>query len=326
MPASIFVSHASRDRTVAQSVCKALENRGLHCWISSRDIRPGENFQVAIVAAIRSAKVMILIFSANSKNSEEIKKELALAGQNRLPVIPVRVEDVTPEEAFAYELATHQWIDLFDDWEEAIHRLAEQLAAVDEVGPAPERAQPVAEPTPPPAIAPSDRHSRVRRLFDKLLGRDSPARAGVRGWLLVICIFLIILNPLAIASACSLVLQNLTAYWFRIGHLTPFMITTFINVVIYVAIGGYGVYAGYGLWMIKKNAVARAKRYFMSFLLFPLLTDIMFISGAPELPTLKGTAENYMGETLWTLFYIVIFILIMFLYFERSKRVANTYR
>src|SRR5271169_6712366 len=107
MPAPIFVSHASSDRTVAQSVCKALENRGLRCWISSRDIRPGENFQVAIVEVIRSAKVMILIFSANSKNSEEIKKELALAGQNRLAVIPVRIEDVTPEAAFAYELATH---------------------------------------------------------------------------------------------------------------------------------------------------------------------------------------------------------------------------
>jgi hypothetical protein len=312
MPAPIFVSHASSDRTVAQSVCKALENRGLHCWISSRDIRPGENFQVAI--------------SANSKNSEEIKKELALAGQNRLTVIPVRTEDVTPEEAFAYELATHQWIDLFDDWEEAIHRLAEQLAAVDEVGPAPDRVQPVADPTPPPVITPSVRRSRVGRLLDKLLGRDNPARTGVRGWLLLVCIFLIILNPLSVAMACSLVLKNLTSYWFYIGHLTPFMITTFTTVVVSVVIAGYGVYAGYSLWTIKPNAVARAKRYFISFLLFPLLFDVMFVSGVPEIPTLKDYAEKTMGETLWTLFYIVIFILIMFLYFERSKRVANTYR
>jgi hypothetical protein len=51
---------------------------------------------------------MVLVFSANSNNSEEIKKELVLAGQSQLIVIPVRVEDVTPDEAFAYELATRQ--------------------------------------------------------------------------------------------------------------------------------------------------------------------------------------------------------------------------
>jgi hypothetical protein len=115
MTAPIFISYASKDRGVAGTVCEALENRGFSCWISPRDIGPGENFQVAIVRAIRGAKVMVLIFSANANNSEEIKKELALAGQSRLVVIPVRVEDVTPDEASAYEFATRQWIDLFED-------------------------------------------------------------------------------------------------------------------------------------------------------------------------------------------------------------------
>src|SRR6516165_2802382 len=130
MSADIFISHAARDRDVAQTLCEALENRGFGCWLASRDIGPGENFQVAIVRAIRSAKVMILVFSANSNNSEEIKKELVLAGQSQLIVIPVRVEDVTPDEAFAYELAIRQWIDLFSDWEGAIQRLVRQLAAL----------------------------------------------------------------------------------------------------------------------------------------------------------------------------------------------------
>ena len=62
---------------------------------------PGDNFQIAIVHAIRSAKVMVLVFSSNSNNSDEIKKELVLAGQSRLIVIPVRVEDVTPDDAGA---------------------------------------------------------------------------------------------------------------------------------------------------------------------------------------------------------------------------------
>ena len=153
MSAPIFISYASKDQNVAQTVCEALENRGLHCWISGRDIGPGENFQVSIVRAIRAAKVMILVFSANSNNSEEIKKELVLAGQSRLAVIPVRVEDVAPEEAFAYEFATRQWIDVFEDWESSVQRVVRQLSMVGVipfVGPGAPASEPnVTAPTPP---------------------------------------------------------------------------------------------------------------------------------------------------------------------------------
>jgi tetratricopeptide (TPR) repeat protein len=125
----IFISHSSKDRKIAQTICTALENRGLACWIYSRNIEPGQNFQEQIVKAIRAAKIMILVFTANANNSNEIKKELALASQNNLVVIPVRIEDVIPNEAFTYEFATRQWIDLFVDWESSITRLADLIAA-----------------------------------------------------------------------------------------------------------------------------------------------------------------------------------------------------
>jgi hypothetical protein len=127
---SIFLSYSSKDQAIAETVCNALENRGLTCWMSSRDIGPGENFQVSIIRAIRSASVMVMVFSGNSNNSDEVKKEIALAGQHKLLVVPVRVEDVVPAEAFQYELATRQWIDLFENWEHAIERLASQIRSV----------------------------------------------------------------------------------------------------------------------------------------------------------------------------------------------------
>ena len=96
MAGVVFISFASKDRGVASTICEALENRGIGCWIATRDIGPGENFQHAVFNAIRSAKVMVLVFSSNSQNSDEVKKEIVLAGQCRLTVIPVRVEDVTP--------------------------------------------------------------------------------------------------------------------------------------------------------------------------------------------------------------------------------------
>ena len=82
MSASIFISHAGQDLKVANTLCRALEGRGFKCWISGRDILPGENFQVAIVRAIRAARIMLLVFTGNSNNSEEMTKELALASQH----------------------------------------------------------------------------------------------------------------------------------------------------------------------------------------------------------------------------------------------------
>jgi TIR domain len=128
--APIFISYSSTDQKVAESICLALESRGQKCWISCRDIGPGENFQESIVKAIRSARVMLLVFTSNANNSNEIKKELVLAGRHHVTVVPVRVEDVVPNDALAYEFATRQWIDLFKDWEREIERLASQIRSI----------------------------------------------------------------------------------------------------------------------------------------------------------------------------------------------------
>jgi hypothetical protein len=156
MSASVFISYASQDAKVANTLCKALEGRGFKCWIASRDIAPGENFQVAIVRAIRAAKIMLLVFTGNSNNSEEMAKELALASQSKLIVVPLRIDDVKPNDAFSYEFATRQWIDFFIDWETAIEQLAQRIAAALGYEPVPvlEPVASAAEPAPPPPPAP----------------------------------------------------------------------------------------------------------------------------------------------------------------------------
>ena len=141
MDPRIFITYSSKDQKVARTICTALENRGLACWISSRNVKPGQNYQEQIVRAIRASRVMVLVFTSNANNSNEIKKELALASQNNLIVIPVRIEDVAPNEAFAYEFATRQWIDLFEDWEKSISELVDLIAAILDDPPAGDRAK-----------------------------------------------------------------------------------------------------------------------------------------------------------------------------------------
>ena len=128
--AQIFISHSSHDRKIAETIVQALESRGLRCWISSRDVAGGENYQELIVRAIRNTKIMLLVFTDNANNSEEIKKELGLASRNKLTVIPVRIEDVLPNDALDFELATRQWIDFFGDWERALDTLCKRASQI----------------------------------------------------------------------------------------------------------------------------------------------------------------------------------------------------
>lgn len=147
MTAPVFVSHSSRDLKSVRALVEALEARGVPCWMSERDIAAGDNYGDSIVDAIERASAMVLVFSSAADNSDEIKKEIALASQRRITVVPVRIEDVTPSKAFRYELATRNWIDLFPDRERGVARLADRLAAI--------LAVPLQAPAPRPGPSPS---------------------------------------------------------------------------------------------------------------------------------------------------------------------------
>ena len=131
---AVFVSHSSRDLREVKKLVDAVEARGVRCWLSERDIPPGANFGDSIVEALDKAETMILVFSANANESQEIKKEIALASQRRLTVVPVRIDAATPSKAFAYELATRNWIDFFEDPDAGMARL---MAALDPSRPPP---------------------------------------------------------------------------------------------------------------------------------------------------------------------------------------------
>jgi serine/threonine protein kinase len=124
----VFVSFCNEDETAANEIVDTLEGAGFACWIANRDV--WQNYQEEIVDAIKAAKVMVIVFSANANRSDEIKKELSLAGRYKLPKISVRVEDTAPQGAFEYEFSTSQYIDLFKNRESGIGRLTQAVRRV----------------------------------------------------------------------------------------------------------------------------------------------------------------------------------------------------
>ncbi len=113
MAHDVFVSHSSKDKPVADAVVSLLESQGIRCWVAPRDILPGMDWGKSIVQAIKGARAMVLIFSANANSSSQINREVERAVNRGIPVIPLRIENVTPDESLEYFISTPHWLDAF---------------------------------------------------------------------------------------------------------------------------------------------------------------------------------------------------------------------
>ena len=65
MAHQVFLSHATEDRDIATQVCAALEADGISCWIAPRDVKAGTDYAAAILDAIRTSDLVLLVFSAS---------------------------------------------------------------------------------------------------------------------------------------------------------------------------------------------------------------------------------------------------------------------
>lgn len=111
----IFISYASADFAEADAARQYLESNGRRCWIAPRDINNNSlPYSQAIPQAIRNAVVVVVLVSASANLSEHIPRELDLAVEQKLPIIPLRLAEILPSGQLEYFLRTCQWLDLFD--------------------------------------------------------------------------------------------------------------------------------------------------------------------------------------------------------------------
>ncbi|MGZ4848823.1 MAG: toll/interleukin-1 receptor domain-containing protein [Halobacteriota archaeon] len=111
IPQDVFISYQHDDLTIAKEVCDGLEAANISCWFSARDAIPGENWIKALVRGLEESKIVVFVLSANSNKSEPCKRELTLADEAGMPIIPLRIEDVTATADLRYLLARRQRLD-----------------------------------------------------------------------------------------------------------------------------------------------------------------------------------------------------------------------
>lgn len=110
----VFISYASEDFAQASAVCSHLEGNGIACWMAPRDIeKESLPYPEAIARAVSLARAVVVLISQAANQSVHIPRELDLALEGKLTLIPVRIEDVPPGGQLNYLLRTCQWVNAY---------------------------------------------------------------------------------------------------------------------------------------------------------------------------------------------------------------------
>jgi len=108
---AVFISYASQDVAAADAVVRALEQRGIACWIAPRDVTPGEFYADAIVRALNASRLLVLVLSENAVVSPHVLREVERTSSKRHPIISIRMGDIALSPSLEYFLSASHWLD-----------------------------------------------------------------------------------------------------------------------------------------------------------------------------------------------------------------------
>jgi hypothetical protein len=113
MARDVFISYSQPDHDCAFALVAWLEEQGVDCWVAPRDIAPSADWAAEIMDAISSARIMILVYSANSNLSPQVRREVERAVHKQLSILTFRMENVPPSKSLEFFLSAQHWMDAF---------------------------------------------------------------------------------------------------------------------------------------------------------------------------------------------------------------------
>ena len=148
----VFVSYSSKDKIIADAAVSALEQQNFRCWYAPRDIKPSADWGDSITEAISACKIVLLIFSGNSNQSQRVRDEIYYAISEEKVILPFRIEKLDPTGAMRLHLSSRHWLDAYQpSWQAHLERLVGSVA--DSMGRTPLQAADKEE-TPAPVFRP----------------------------------------------------------------------------------------------------------------------------------------------------------------------------
>ena len=144
-----FISylHEPEDEEIVKRLAMELRKQGIAVFYDRDSLNPGQPWETSLAKAIRQGMYFIACFSShyNHRQNNYMEEELSIAikelkeGRKELGwLIPIRLNDVIVpplDIGNGQTLQSLQWLDLFGDWNVAIHRLLRVVRPPNSVNP-----------------------------------------------------------------------------------------------------------------------------------------------------------------------------------------------
>jgi hypothetical protein len=114
MKHDVFISHAHKDKNIADAICGKLESAHLKCWTTARGVSSSEDWTEDARNAIASSRVIVLVLSENANAAPHIKRDIAHAFYMRRAIIPFRLAETLPRREILFYLGNAPWFDAPD--------------------------------------------------------------------------------------------------------------------------------------------------------------------------------------------------------------------
>ena len=111
MATDVFLSYAHEDRDTADDAIRQLESEGVSCWVAHRDAGAGAEWAASIVDAIAASRLVVLIYSTHSNESQQVLREMERAVQANVPILPLLIDDAPLSKSMRYFLGATHWLD-----------------------------------------------------------------------------------------------------------------------------------------------------------------------------------------------------------------------
>ena len=75
----IFISHASKDKVLAQRLAQCLAEAGFHAWSAEEHIYPGDNWAKKVGQALEESELMVVLVTPHAFASERLTEDIQYA-------------------------------------------------------------------------------------------------------------------------------------------------------------------------------------------------------------------------------------------------------
>ncbi|MBR4448557.1 toll/interleukin-1 receptor domain-containing protein [Methanobrevibacter sp.] len=117
MAHDVYICYDERDLDVAKDVCDTLEKSRLRCWMKNRDARVTTSV-TEITEAIEKSKVMVLLYSKNSKQSNFVNNEVDTAFEIDKKILVYQIDDSKIEGGLEFFLRNKPRIEAYPNPED----------------------------------------------------------------------------------------------------------------------------------------------------------------------------------------------------------------